>query len=715
MATAPSDHREHRLITLGGSFPKSDKVYFAGARVVETLNKLTETRIEFISDDTAFDISAVVGKTMTLTMETVGTTPRKFHGTCISIEHLGQEREVSFYAADVRPWLWFLTCSKDSRVFQNLTAPDIIKKVFNDMGFSDFRTSLSGTYLKREYCIQYGETSYDFVARLMEEEGITYYFDHTGAKEVLVLGDSISAHSPIAETPELEFKRKSQDGQMGLDHVFEWGAKSRVTPGKVTLVNYNMMTPASDLKVSAATAKGSHSHASYEVYDMTARYQELSHGEDIVAQRMAAAAHGAERFAGVSNARTMAVGSTFKLKDAPRLSTTTEFMVLSATHYLKAAIDKRAEKAMEDMSTADRIPYPEGMANYQCDFECAKKAEPFRPQITTASPKYYGITSAVVTGAGGEEIYTDPEGLGRIKVQFHWDRLGKKDDMSSCWVRVALPWTGNGYGMYAIPRMGQEVIIQFKNGDPDHPVCIGMVYNGVNKNPVESHVHMPNLTGIKTLSTKGGSGFHELRFDDTKGEEEIFFQSEKDYIQLVKNNILIQAGLPGDPSFSTGHMKVLVDGDHHVIVSKGDHFVLVDTGSRTTVIKTDETRSVEGKEVTKIDGKSTLVVGGDQVTSVKGKRSTKVKGKDSLIVDGNILIKSKGKITLDAANEILLKVGSTSIKITKTGIVMKTTKLDMSATMVKMAAEAMLDITGKIGKLAADAILTVKGALTKIN
>jgi len=183
MAIAPSDKREHRLITLEGSFPKSDKVYFAGAHVVDALNKLTETRIEFISDDTAFDIGAVVGKTMTLTMETAGTTPRKFHGTCISIEHLGQEREMSLYAAEVRPWLWFLTCTKDSRVFQNLTAPDIIKKVFNDMGFSDFRASLSGTYLPREYCIQYNETSYDFVSRLMEEEGITFYFEQTAAKE----------------------------------------------------------------------------------------------------------------------------------------------------------------------------------------------------------------------------------------------------------------------------------------------------------------------------------------------------------------------------------------------------------------------------------------------------------------------------------------------------------------------------------------------------
>jgi len=713
MAIAPSDKREHRLITLEGSFPKSDKVYFAGARVTEALNKLTETRIEFISDDTAFDIGAVVGKTMTLSMETAGTTPRKFHGTCISIEHLGQEREMSFYAADVRPWLWFLTCTKDSRVFQNMTAPDIIKKVFNDMGFSDFRTSLSGSYLQREYCIQYGETSYDFVCRLMEEEGITYYFDHSGAKEVLVLGDSISAHSPIKETPELEFKRKSQDGQMGLDHVFEWGAKRRVTPGKVTLVNYNMMTPASDLKVSAATAKGSHGHANYEVYDMTGRYKELSHGETIVKQRMEAAAHGAELYAGASNARTLAVGSTFKLKGAPMLSATTEFLVLSATHFMKAAIDKKAEKAMEDMSYAERIEFPEGMANYQANFEVGKKAEPFRPQITTASPKYYGITSAIVTGPSGEEVYPDPEGLGRIKVQFAWDRVGGKDDQSSCWVRVALPWTGNGYGMYAIPRIGQEVIIQFTNGDPDYPVCIGMVYNGVNAHPYPAD--LGNYTGIKTNSTKGGGGFHELHFDDTKGEELIRFQSEKDFHQLVKNNAAIRIGLKNSESLEKGDLLTIVHHDSTEVVETGDKFLLVETGSRTTSIKTDDTLAVEGKSAIKIDGDSTLLIGGDSVESVEGKRGTKVKGNEGLVVDGNIMIKSKGKITLDAANEILLKVGSTTIKITKTGIVMKTTKLEMSAKMVKMAAVALLDITGKVAKLAADAILTVKGALTKIN
>jgi len=624
MAIAPSDKREHRLITLEGSFPKSDKVYFAGAHVVDALNKLTETRIEFISDDTAFDIGAVVGKTMTLTMETAGTTPRKFHGTCISIEHLGQEREMSLYAAEVRPWLWFLTCTKDSRVFQNLTAPDIIKKVFNDMGFSDFRASLSGTYLPREYCIQYNETSYDFVSRLMEEEGITFYFEQTAAKEVLVLGDSISAHSPIKETPELEFKRKSQDGQMGLDHVFEWGAKRRVSPGKVTLVNYNMMTPASDLKVSAATPKGSHGHASYEVYDITARYKDLSHGETIVQQRMDAAAHGAERYAGTANARTMTVGSTFKLKGAPMLTATTEFLVLSATHLLKAAIDKRAEKAMEDVSYADRIEFPEGMANYQVNFEVGKKAEPFRPPIATASPKYYGITSAIVTGSAGDEVYPDPQGFGRIKVQFAWDRVGGKDDQSSCWVRVALPWTGNGYGMYAIPRMGQEVIIQFKDGDPDYPYCIGMVYNGVNAHPYPDT--LGNLTGIKTNSTKGGGGFHELMFDDTKGDELIRFQSEKDYLQLVKNNAMVVIGAEGSESLVDGDLHLQVYRHRTESVQTGNLSLDVAEGSRSASIKVDDTLSVEGDCVTKIVGNSTLAIDGDSLEVVKGKRGTKVKG-----------------------------------------------------------------------------------------
>ena len=691
-----------RMLTMDGGYKAKD-LMLKSAVVKEGLSQLTETTIEFLSKDRKMKMEDVVGYPMSLHIETYKDgQKRHFHGTCVSVEYLGLSEGFGHFSAAVRPWLWFLTRTADCKIFQEKDVTEIIKEVFGEAGFSDYQLKISGSYAKRDYVVQYRETDFHFLCRLMEEEGIYYYFDHTGSIERLIIIDEAGSHQPMLEKSKVDFFYREEDYRRRDDHVFEWTSAERVTYGKVTLSDYNFETATADQKVTTAIKKGSHSHGIYEVYDYPGHYRKSDKGKSRSRVRMQAEAIRHQRTEGVCNVRTFATGYTFQLKGHPRDLENQQYLVTDATHYMQIETDYDDRDQSPNL-LGDRLQFSEDNRDtYRCVFGAVPKSEQFRAPLNTQWPEISSMHTAVVVGKKGEEIYTDE--YGRIKVQFHWDRLGKKNELSSCWVRTVMPWTGNAWGMIAVPRMGQEVVIQFEEGDPDRPICTGMLYNDTTKPPYDLPANQTQ-SGLKTNSSKGGGGFHELMFEDKKDEELIRFQSEKDYVQIIKNNATITIGLEKQDK---GNLTQTVQNNQTETIVKGDHSFTIETGSQTIAIKTDKTEHIEGNSKLTVDGNVTDKIVGDSDLTVDGNVTESVLGNVETDIGGDHTQNVSGKIDTTAAISITLKVGGSSIKIDNSGVTIKGPIINIEGT-------GMAEMKSPLTTVKGTGMLILKGGMTMIN
>jgi len=698
---AESKPHEHSIVWMTGSYKVRD-LLLKRAIIREGLSKLTETTVEFQCKNKAVKLDQIVGQTMNLHVMTDDGTDQKYSGLCISVENLGMRDGYGHYVAEVRPWFWLLTRTQDCRVFQNLSAVDIIKQLLNEHGFSDFRDRLSGSYESREYCLQYRESDFDFICRLMEEEGIYYYFDSTSDKnspEKLLLCDGVSGHSPISGSSTVEFHARDDADRRRKDHIAEWGREEILTRGKVTLNDFDFLSPSADLKVNNKIEKGTHNHKSYEVYDYPGHYRKNTGlGNTQARVRMEAEAIRHKRWRGASSVRGLATGYTFKLKNHPEKEANAEYLVVDCVHYLQVAGDfaeretqrKRPQNSGEmrhDLKAAN-MDFPEEMKGdaYASTFGAIPKQDQYRAPLTTPWPEISGLHTATVTGPSGEEIWTNEHG--QIKVQFHWDREGENDEKSSCFVRVVTPWSGKGWGMVAVPRIDQEVVIQFEEGDPDRPICTGMLYN---KDTMPPYTYPDDQTqmGFKTNSSKGGGGYNEWMFEDKKDAELMRVQAQKDHQMLVKNKSVETVGLDeidAGAHDEDGCVSRVVKQHVTETLLDGDHYFTIETGSQEIEIKTDKTQTIEGKH--------TKTITGDDATTVK---------------TGNMTVDvSAGKIEMTAAIEILLTVGGSSIKIDNSGVTIK-------GPMIKVEGTAMVEAKAPMTTVKGDAMLTLKGGLTMIN
>ncbi|MGR3320321.1 MAG: type VI secretion system Vgr family protein, partial [Pseudooceanicola sp.] len=571
---------KNRIIKMTTVLPEG-KVSLKNARVREGLSQLTETRIEFLSDDKELDLQKLLGTKINL-VANGDDGDHEFSGTCVSVEYLGIYQGMLHMVAEVRPWLWLLTKTRDNRIFQDKTVVDIIKEVLGDHGFSaEIRDSLQGSYETRTYCVQYRESDFDFISRLMEEEGIYYFFMQDGPMEKMVLADDVSAHSPVPGNADIDFYFREENYRRRKDHIFEWSDQTALTMGKVTLEDFDFERPRAELKSVKAIAKGSHSHKNHEHYDYPGRYRATGQGDARARVKMEAEAVRHLLSHGVGNVRGMRVGYTFRLTGHPRYANKPcDFLIVSATHLLQIETDYEDHETetnvlnQSDKTNAADFP-TDNHDTYRCEFKVIPKSEPFRAPQETPWPEVPGLQTAIVTGPSGEEIHTDE--YGRIKVQFHWDRVGQKDDKTTCWVRCVMPWTGKNWGIIHIPRIGQEVVIQFEEGDPDRPFCTGMLYNGETKPPYTLPANMTQ-SGIVTRSTKSGSAstFNELIFEDKKEAEFVRLQSERDYKETIKNNAEITIGLEhkdrGDltQTIHRNKTETLNTGDHKFTVKAGN-------------------------------------------------------------------------------------------------------------------------------------------------
>ena len=546
--------REGRQVRL--NLPGKLKGFLVRAQINEGLSQITETTIEFMSSDLDLDLQKVVGERLILEVDAPKDKTRYFQGRCVATEYLGSHGDQGYFRATVRPWLWFLTRTSNCRIFQDKSVIDIIKDIFGQRGFSDFKDQTKHSFPKRTYCVQYRETDFDFISRLMEEEGIYYYHSHDKTKETLILADEASTHKVVEDQTEIDFYIRAENYRRDHDHIFEWRGSESIQTGKVTLQDYDFEKPKSDLKSVKALSKGRHAYNKYEVYEYPGRHTDVKTGEHHARVMVEGFAAHCQRSRGACNVRQMAAGAKFKLKKHPRKAENDEYLVISACHQLQIDTDVQ-DRDIVGAILGPTLDFDQSNSEdiYRCIFEVQPIKEPYRAPQITPRPENPGVQTAVVVGKQGEEIWTDK--YGRVKVQFHWDRDGKKDENASCWIRTAVPWSGKSWGMVAVPRVGQEVVVQFEDADPDRPIITGMVYNGDTKFPQTLPANQTQM-GLKTNTTKGGGGFSELIFEDKKDAEFVRLQSERDFKQIIKNNAEITVGLEHKKE---GFFKQTIHGD----------------------------------------------------------------------------------------------------------------------------------------------------------
>ena len=489
------------------------------------------------------------------------------------------------YLAELRPWLWFLTRRSDCRIFQAMTVPDIVRKVFADYGdVAVFEFKLDRSYRARDYCVQYRETDFNFVARLLEDEGIFWYFEHDAGEHRLVVVDSSSALSAAPHAESLPYYGNTGQASPDIDIVSEWNFARELRPGKVALRSYWFETPSTSLEVTRAEAR-QHEQAQYELYDYQGDYFKKGDGEQLAAVRLDEAQAGHERLNGRTNACGLANGRLFTLTRHPREDQNAEYFVVQTQ--ISASVN-----SLESGNDA---------GEYSCQFTAIPSSQPYRPPRRTPKPFVQGPQSAVVTGPAGEEIFTDK--YGRVKVQFHWDRYGKKNETSSCWMRVSHPWAGKSFGAIHIPRIGQEVIVDFLEGDPDQPLITGRVYNAEQMPPWELPANATQ-SGILTRSSKGGAYGHAnaLRFEDKKGAEQLWLHAEKDQLTEVEND---------EDKWVGRDRRKTIDRDETTHVKR----------DRTETVDHDETITVHNNRTERVDHDERISIGDNRTEDV-GKNET---------------------------------------------------------------------------------------------
>ncbi|MGJ0492938.1 type VI secretion system Vgr family protein [Methylobacter sp.] len=643
---------------------------FSRMKGYEEMGRLFEYEIDLLSEEKQIDATKILGQAMTLAVELPAGGIRYYSGFVTQFRHHGTQGEFYLYRAVLRPWLWFLTRTANCRIFQDMSVPDIIKKVFDLNHFSDLKVELNGSYKPRGYCVQYRESDFNFVSRLIEDEGIHYFFKHEQDKHTLIIADALSAYQTIADYAEIPYFPPENTGRRSRDHIFEWHNHHEVQPGSYVLNDFDFEKPKSNL-LATFTGNNSHAHANGEFYDYPGDYTESAAGESYANIRLDELQTNYRIIHGKGNARGLTAGMLFTLKDHYSAQENAKHVVVS-TDFLIESNQYRSDGAPAELL-------------YDCGFTAIRSEQQFRPRRITPVPFVQGPQTAIVVGKAGEEIWTDK--YGRVKVQFHWDREGGNDENSSCWVRVSFPTAGKNWGWISLPRIGQEVIVSFLEGNPDKPIITGRVYNADQMPPYELPANQTQ-SGIKTRSSKEGSAenFNEIRFEDKKDAEEVYVHAEKNFNCVIENNETRKIGLSKKDK---GDQIIEIQNDRTVTLNEGNDTLTVKLGKRETNVDTgDNLLNVkQGNRVTTIDQ-------GNDTKSVKmGDHSVKV---------------DVGKSTIEAMTSIELKVGGNSIKIDQSGITIK-------GIMVTVQGDAKLDAKSPMTTVNGDGMLTLKGGITMIN
>jgi type VI secretion system secreted protein VgrG len=598
---------------------------------VELLHE--ETEVSF--SPTTVDPHSLIGQAVTIFISASDGSTREFTGMVNKFSQGNRDVRFSYYYISVVPHVWLLTQKSQSRIFQQMSVPDILKKVFT--GF-EVKYELQETYEPRNYCVQYRETDFDFASRLMEEEGIFYFFEHKDGKHQLILADTPQSHRDCPGKSTIPFfvNVGSDDNFIGAVSTFL--SDYKLQTGKVTLWDYNFQLPTNRLDLEQPSRFSFGDSQKLEKYDYPGGYArkydgiEKGGGEQAgelnkvfndrqatVKKMMDSLDAQVTTTTGNSDCCSLIAGYRFTLSNHPNSSLNKQYTILTATHESEQNPSYVSNEGATD-------PYTN---SFTCILHGAGQPG-FRPMQKTPKPIVQGSQTAVVVGPAGEEIFTDK--YGRVKVQFNWDRDGKVDEASSCWVRVAQTWAGNKWGTMFIPRIGMEVLVHFLEGDPDQPIITGCVYNPKTMPPYTLPDEKTKST-IKSNSSKGGGGFNEFRFEDKKGSEQIFIHAEKDQDIRVKNDC-----------------KELIKHDRHLIVENDQY----------EKVKKDKHMQVQGDHNEKVDGTMSLKIGSDL--------QEKVGSNYALDAGMGVHIKAGMSAVIEAGTSVTMKVGGNFVNIGPSGV-----------------------------------------------
>jgi type VI secretion system secreted protein VgrG len=691
-----------------------DVLMFRSMSTQEELGRLFEYQIEALSERGDLDPDEILGQSVTVRLElAAGESQRHFNGIVTRFGVAGHRGRFHRYRLTVRPWLWLLTRSSDCRIFQEKSVIEIIEEIFHEYPDANYDvTRLIESYEPREYCVQYRESDFNFVSRLLEQEGIYYYFQHEDGKHKMVLVDSMGAHRKVPGYESIPFIPHDRGGRLDQEYIAEWHVSREVRPGAYMLADFNFLKPSTPLRPVKTQARG-HKEAQREVYDYPGLFQENAEGEHYVQVRMEEESARHVLVQGTSNARGLATGHVFQPTGLLQDDTKSQFLVVSTS----LEMEFNEYESQEEMG-----------ADFRCSFTALPTTEVYRPPRFTPRPFVQGVQTAVVVGPAGDEIFTDK--YGRVKVQFHWDREGRKDQNSSCFVRVSHPWAGKNFGFIAIPRIGQEVIVDFLEGDPDRPIITGRVYNAEQMPPWELPEHKTR-TGLVTRSSTGGSpsNANELRFEDKKGEEEVFLHAERNLTTTVENDEYREVGhdrktlIKNDETLDVdGKRTTTVKGDESLEVEEGDRTMKVtsDTeevqgdesltvhGARTVTIDQGETRTINagGLAETIIGPVSQTITGSYEQSATQGMELTTPLGVGvtagttiNLTATGGITLQTPVSITLQAAavdkktpnyyENALYYLGNTAFKQEQIGAVESNYGLDIATKQIELAVKTM--------------------------
>ena len=695
----------------------------------EELGRPFEYDLELVSSDANLDLGELLGKPMTVRLEITPLKYRYWNGIVTDVGFAGSDGRHALYRVTIRPKLAMLERTSNCRIFQNQTVPAIVKDVFGQYGFG-VKESLSAQYAPREYVVQYAETDFDFVSRLLEQEGIYYFFRHEADQHEIVLADSYSAHTTELGYERIPYYPPDIHREAEIESIDRWELRQRLIPSSFVSKEYDFERPRARPE-SMSLNDGDHALKGSEVFEYGGSYLHPKQAEedykaknnetprDVYARVKLEEVHASfEQIVAHSNARGLTVGALFNLTEFPRPEQNREYLVVAAQFQLTA-------HTLESSVMHQEEPF-------RCRMRVLHSKRTYRPKCITPKPIIRGPQTALVVGPETDEIWTDQ--YGRVKVLFHWDRYAEGDENSSCWVRVAQLWAGTKWGGIHIPRIGQEVIIEFLEGDPDRPIITGRVYNHDNMPPYDLPANQTQ-SGIKSRSSKGGAAnnFNEIRFEDLKGKEELFVQAERNHTTNVKKAQSLTVGTTRSKTVGADETNT-INATRTTHVVKKDTVNLDDEHEMTVKLKVTETfqddhqLSITGKQEIKIDkDKIEHVVQAYELTTDKKYNLTQ--GSTTLTFEGNavtldaagpitvkrgpatVSIDAAGKISISTSVGISLECGPSSMSLTPSGIELSAPKVAVAAAASTLElSPATAKLSGAMTTVEATTICSVKGA-----
>lgn len=653
------------LLTLSSPFGTDDLLLDA-MEGSEGISELFKFNLHMRSSSTSLVAATIVGKSVTVTMAVEDGTSRYVTGMVSRFIQSGYDRDFANYEAEVVPMLWLLTLSRDRKIYQTKTVMEIIAAVLGEFAIT-FDDQTTQTYTALDYCVQYDETAFDFISRLMEQGGIFYFFTFTSSAHTMVLADASAAFVDCAGGAAVRFFPRT-GMYNAIDTVSRFAYENAIAIKKATVNDYDFINPSTSLEGTHSATAGSG-----EVYEFATGHLAVAAATALAKLRVEASQVNAEVLRGDSFCYPFRAGTKFTLSE--------HFVTaLNAAYVLRRV----HHTARDDL--------------YTNSFEAFPADVPFRAPVQTARPRAVGCETALVVGPSGEEIWTDQ--YGRVKVQFPWDRDGVKDDQSSTWLRVAQSVAGNSFGALFLPRVGQEVVVTYLNGDPERPLVTGCVYNGENVTPATLPANQTQSI-MRTRSSKEGTAGNELRFEDKKDAEELYLHAQKDMLVEIEDALTTTV-------MKGAEIHTLQDGDRTVDVQKGKEIHNVKT-TRALTVTGDETHSngaaftheVAGDYALTIDGSLTITVTGG--ITIKSSAAIAQEAGTSFAAEAGTAFSAKGGTTLlnEAGTNLTNKAG---MKLVNQGGM----QLDNLAPIINSKADAMQTVE-------AGAMLTLKGALAKVN